>query len=214
MPGQLNNENVNKPPQLPKKKMPNMRASLMIGAAIFVSMPIFIFSILPITAPIMVGVGAGVYTEQKTGSKTLAVVASGAAGVFSGFVEAMSGVGPAVVGAIGNLVADALTFLGWVIFYLWLTIIGVPFIGKSGASNRRLIIFMTSFVIGLVPLLNIMPALLIGVTLIVIGVQTEDAKKLAKYKEQLQKYNALKRASSVNKAPKRTYGGRGFAEAM
>jgi len=124
----------------------------------------------------------------------------------------VSVVGVAVMGAVGDLMADAFTFVGWVLFYIWLAIIGVPLIGKAGASRRRFIAFMTSFVIGLVPLLNIVPTLLIGVTIIVISIRMEDAEKLVKYEEQLKEYNASRKASSRNTIPQRTYGRGGLAQ--
>ncbi len=191
----------NKPPQLPKKKMPLMRASLMIGAAIFISMLIFIFAIFPITAPMMIGVGTGTVAEHYTHSTFVGVVVGGFTVAASGFVEAISGIGVPVLGAIGNLLADAFTFLGWVMFYLWLTVIGVPLIGRGAAARKRLITALMSTVIGFVPLLNILPAFLIGVTLIVISVRMEDAEKLIQYKEQLKKYNMSRKTLSSNTKP-------------
>lgn len=202
------------PPQLPKKKMSTMMATLIIGATFFISMPIFIFSIFPITAPMMIGAAAGAVTEHYTGSKTLAVIAGSIAGAASGFLEVISGVGVEALDFLGSLIADALTLVGWILFYTLLVIIRVPLLGSSGASRRRFVTFMTSFIIGLVPILNIIPTLLIGVTLMVISIHMENNANMSKYKKQLKKYNIYMQALQRNTEFQPQYGNKRFARAL
>ncbi|HEC93823.1 MAG TPA: hypothetical protein ENI56_00380 [Candidatus Kaiserbacteria bacterium] len=191
---------LGKPPQMPKKKMPAARTVIMLGVALCFSVLIFTFSIFPITAPIMIGVGAGVYAEHYTGSKTIGEVVGWGAGTFTGVAEFVSGVGVAAIGFIGEIMAFALTILGWMIIYFLLAISGIPFIGGGKSANKRLGVAVTTFIIGLIPFLNIIPTLLIGVTLIVLNVRNEDRVKLAQYKEQLKKYSALQKATLSRRA--------------
>lgn len=191
MPSQL--KNMGAPPQKPKKQMPTRRAIMMLGVALSISILIFIFSIFPVTAPLMVGVGTAAYVENATGSAFLGKTAGWLSGTFTGAAEFVSGIGVAVIGLMGEIMADALTFFGWVIFYSWFVISGIPLIGGSSA-NKRFAIAGGSIIIGMIPFLNIIPGLLIGVTLIVMNIRTEDRKKLARYQQQLKKYKALQKA--------------------
>lgn len=180
-------------PQLPKKKMPRGRAIMMFGTAFFLSMIIFIFSIFPITAPIIVGVGASVYVQQKTGSKVAGEVAGWAAVTFSWAAELLSGVGVAFVEALGTMMTIILTFLGWTLFFFWFTLSGISFMGGGGRANKRMATAIVSFIIGLIPLVDIIPSLLIGITTIIISTYLEDKEKLATYKIRLKKYEALQK---------------------
>lgn len=182
----------NRLPQQPKKKMPFVRALLMFGVALCFSVLIFTFSIFPITAPLMVGVGAGITTEQYTGSETAGNIVGWLAGTFTGVAEIVSGVGVGMLSFIGEFLADSLTFFGWIIFYFWLIISGVSFIGTSSAT-KRFAITAVATIVGLIPFLNIIPTLLIGVVLIIMNIRKEDHIAYSKYKDKLKKYNAQKK---------------------
>ncbi len=179
-------------PQMPKKKMPSARAAMMLGVALCFSMLIFIFSILPITAPIVLGIGTEVYAENATGSETIGKAAGWVAGVSTGVAEFISGVGVAVVGFIGEMMSFALTILGWAIFYAWFVAADISLMGGSSA-NKRFAIAGVSLVIGMIPFLDIIPGLIIGIVLIVMNVRREDKENLAKYEQKLKEYNAYKK---------------------
>ncbi len=174
-------------PQLPKKKMSNMRAMMMFGVALCLSIPIFVFSIFPITAPIMLGVGSGVYAQHETGSAVIGEFVGWAAGISTTVAEFLSGVGVEFVDLIGIIMAVALTFLGWLLFFIWFTFARISLIGGGGA-NKRFATVIASFIIGLIPFIDIIPSLLIGIVLIILSVRSEDKKRFATYEKRLKEY--------------------------
>ncbi len=167
----------------PKKKMTTMQAVFMLGVALIFSIIILIFSTFPISAPILTGTIIGAVVTQKTGSSFLGKVAKWASGISVTATEFFSGVGVAAMSAVGEFVADSLEFLAMgLIFPLWYLILGIKQFGGKHAMNR-FFISMASFIAGLIPLINILPTVLIGVSLVILSVRKEDAEKAREYEK-------------------------------
>ncbi len=180
-------------PKPPTRKMPTARAILMFSVAFFFSIFIFIFSIFFITAPLLVGGVTGAYITNKTSflgsgvSKALGVAGGTVATFAVGGAEFLTGIGTAVVGFVGDFLSDAIDFLAWMLFYFWFTIVGISFLDTK--SRKRLAVMLISFIVGLIPFINIIPSLLIGITIIIMTVRKDDKDAFLQYKRELLAYN-------------------------
>lgn len=180
-------------PKLPIRKMPTYRAILMFSVAFSFSIFIFIFSIFFITAPLLVGGITGAYITNKTSflgsntSKELGIAGGTVATLVVGGAEFFTGIGTAVVGFIGDFLSDAIDFFAWMLFYFWFTIIGISFFEMK--SKRRLTVAIISFIVGLIPFLNIIPSLLTGITIIIMTIRKDDKDAFLKYQKELLVYN-------------------------
>ncbi len=175
----------------PKKKMTTMKATLMLGVALIFSIIILIFSTFPISAPIIAGITIKAVVTQKTGSNILGDAAGWISGISITSAEFLTGVGVAAISAVGEFVADSLEFLALgLIFPLWYMLSGIKLLGDKHAVNR-FFISMTSFILGLIPLINILPTVLIGVSLVILSVRKEDAENLLYYNKKIRNQKKL-----------------------
>lgn len=76
---------------------------------------------------------------------------------------------------VGTVVAWYLSALAWIIFLLWFALLGVSYFGK-GAAIRFLTVF-ASAVAELVPVVNALPALTLGVVALIIQHNIEVRKQ-------------------------------------
>ncbi|HFC10870.1 MAG TPA: hypothetical protein ENJ75_01605 [Candidatus Kaiserbacteria bacterium] len=166
----------------PKDKMPMTRALLMAGTALFFSIIILIFSTLPFTAPFFVGSGTTGIVENYTGG-TVAKVVGTVTGVATGALEVFTGADVAI-SAVGEIVAGVVSFMAWVVFYTWFMIAGIKLMNGRRALNR-FFISGTSVVTGLIPFINIIPSVFIGVLLTIWQTRKEDADNKKEYFETL-----------------------------
>ncbi len=159
----------------------------MLGVALVFSTIILIFSTLPISAPVFAGAIIGAAVTQKTGSSYLGEFAGWLSGVSLVAAEYLTGVGIAAISAVGEVVADSFELLALgLIFPLWYLILGIKQFGGKHAVNR-LFISMASLIAGLIPLINILPTVLIGVSLVILSVRREDAENLLAYEKKVRK---------------------------
>jgi len=165
----------------PKKKMPLLRAVLMMVTALFFSVIILIFSTLPFTLPLMVGVGAGTAVSSYIGSGFIANTVGTVAGTMTGAVEVFTGADVAVA-VVGEVAVVAINIVAWCVFYFWLLVIGIKLTGNKRAVNR-FFINAGSFIAGMIPFINILPTVLIGVTLTVLQTMKEDYEAKKEYEE-------------------------------
>lgn len=169
----------------PKKKMPTMRAVFMLGVALMFSIVILVFSTFPISAPVLAGTILDVVVTQKTGSSILGSAIGLVAGMSLTAAEYITGVGIAAMSAVGEVVADSLELLALgLIFPLWYLILGIKQFGGKHALHR-LFISMASLIAGLIPLINILPTVLIGVYLVILSVRKEDAENMREYEKKI-----------------------------
>lgn len=134
----------------------NAQDAMMIGVALVFDFLKFIFSLFFIFLPIIICGGVAAWVYSKTGSGLLSGAACAASGALAGFAEFVSGIGAAVVEAIGAILADAIGFLAWITFYFWFTMRGMNFMsGKN--STKRFFISGTGFLLDMIPLINMAP---------------------------------------------------------
>jgi len=176
-----------RPPIPPKKKMPTGRMIFMLGVALLLSLLILIFATFQISAPFILAAIAKIEVAQHAGS-----IIGDIAGLFSGLVlgalELFTGIGVALVAAVGDAVADAIEFFALaLVFPVWYLISGIK---QSGSKHgqKRFFMSMITFIIGMIPLINILPATLVSVSLNIWSVRKEDAEEMEKYKQKLKKY--------------------------
>jgi len=171
-------------PDAPKKKMPTTRAFLMLGTASFFSIFILIFSTLTFTFPVMVGVATtmAVVTISETELLKTAGIVAGSAVVA---VEAFTGIGATAIDTAGEMVAAALSIVAWFLFYIWFFVSGIKLIDVEH-STHHFFISSISFIAGLIPFVNIIPTVLIGVTLIILRIRKEDSDAQKKYEASVQ----------------------------
>ncbi len=166
----------------PKMRITKIQAVLMLFVATIFSIIIFIFATFPISAPILVATATDIVVTNKSDSTTIGHVAGVAAGTFSVAAEFVTGVGAAAVATFGEIAADAFEFFALaLVFPLWYMLYGIKQFG-SIAATKRFFIGMTGFIIGLIPIINILPSVLITVSIIIFNVRREDAKKIKVYK--------------------------------
>lgn len=159
----------------------------MLVVALILSLLIFIFAIFPIAAPFILAAATKIEVTQHAGS-----VIGSAAGLLSGLtlgaVELFTGVGAALVAAVGDAVADVIEFFALaLVFPVWYLMSGIK---QSGSKHgqKRFFMSMTTFILGMIPLINILPATLVSVSLNIWSVRKEDAEEMKKYKQELKKY--------------------------
>ncbi len=187
-------------PKPPTRKMPITRAVLMFSVAFFFSIFIFIFSIFFITAPLLIGGITSVYITNKTSflgsgvSEALGVAGGAVAALAVGGAEIFTGIGSAVIGFVGDILSDAIDFFAWMLFYFWFTIAGISFLDTR--SRKRLVAAVISLIVGLIPFINIIPSLLIGITIIIMTVMEDDRDAFLQYKKRLLAYNRQQRLLS------------------
>ncbi len=167
----------------PKKKMPPLRAVLMMVTALFFSVIILIFSTLPFTLPLMVGAGAEATVSSYIGGGFIANTVGIVAGAATGAVEIFTGADIAV-DVVGEVAATAINIVAWCVFYFWLLVVGIKLTGNKRAVNR-FFINAGSSIAGMIPFINILPTVLIGVTLTVLQTMKEDHEAKKEYEESL-----------------------------
>ncbi len=171
-------------PKPPQKKMPVTRAWLMLATAAFFSTFILFFSTLAFTLPLIAGAGTKAVVDSTLGS-TAGTVVGGATVVGVGLLEwGTAGAGAAAVETAGDAAASAIDTVAWGLFYIWFMLAGIELIGGS-KETKRLVTSAVSFVVGFIPILNIIPALFIGVAVIVWQTRKEDTEAELKYQAAL-----------------------------
>lgn len=167
----------------PEMRITKIRAVLMLFVAAIFSIIIFVFATFPISAPVILAEATNIIVTNKTGSETIGRVVGAATGSAFGIAELVTGVGVTAVATFGEITADVLEFFALIlIFPIWYLLYGVKQFGSTKAM-KRLFITATGLIIGLIPFLNILPTVLISVSLIIFSVRKEDAEEIKKYKE-------------------------------
>lgn len=167
----------------PKMRITKIRAVLMLFVATIFSIVIFIFATFPISAPIMLAGVTDAVVTNRTDSSVIGSAAGVATGISAGAVEFVTGVGAVAIATFGEITADSFEFLALaLVFPFWYLLSGIKQLSGENATKRFFIV-MTGLIAGLIPIINILPTVLISVSLIIFSVRKEDAIKIKAYKQ-------------------------------
>lgn len=192
------------------------RAVLMIGVALFFDLLKFLFSLLFLFAPLIIGTAAGLLTAAKCADivdfawlcHQLGYAVGTVAGVATAAAEIFTGVGAAAIGAVGEVFADMLGFSAALVFFIWYLLAGIKLFGTKRASIR-FFITMTGTVANLVPFINLGPWTTASVSAVVWQAVKEDAEekrkeKIKKARELRTPFSAADSLRSVRQSPRET----------
>ena len=114
---------------------------------------------------------------------------------------------------IGSIVAMFISAFVWIVFLIWFALCGVSYFDRGGAT--RGLIMLTSAITELVPFINAVPALTLGVVALIIHSRMEDRKRnnmpeqkgtdavlVRKAVQDLRKSNAIEAARVAREARK------------
>jgi hypothetical protein len=152
-----------------------------IGVALCFDFVKFVFSILFLLAPVLACVASAAAVASYFGAGSwVQGAACAAGGLLTGAFEwATGGLGAAAIQAVGEVLADAIDFMAWALFYIWFFVSGTKFLGGKRATSRLLAGAGTA-IIGAVPFLNVLPTITAGVVTIEWQQWKEDQEKAAR----------------------------------
>jgi len=80
---------------------------------------------------------------------------------------------PAVGTVIDFIFSEMIAWLAAIIFFVWFAVLGVNYGGKKAAL--KLLISLSSFIVELIPLIDALPAITVGVVSLIIITRAEDS---------------------------------------